>query len=320
MVPPAQAADDTGAGEATIAEPASGAAASHPVPPSANEVADRDAELTTDLRTPSEHDAETVDLSAATLPKLGSSAEAAGDPHRGMRADSVVTDSEPTEVFEGSPSKAPAFEDAPTLLHNQDEAATRIVEQRGDPDDPLAERELESDPEWEPEAPSPRPQPRRRPRPQPTTYFAVGFWRRAVAATIDLAIVLPVSLLMGWLAGAVSGIHLPPSRHYGVDFWLDLLLASNPAFVGWLGLTVVVGCLYLAVFQGTIGRTLGMKLMKTRIIDAYGDSPSMARAAVRTAGYLVSVATLGLGFIWIGFDSDKRGLHDWIAGTYVIKD
>jgi uncharacterized RDD family membrane protein YckC len=26
-----------------------------------------------------------------------------------------------------------------------------------------------------------------------------------------------------------------------------------------------------------------------------------------------------LGFFWVGFDSEKRGLHDWIAGTYVIK-
>ena len=30
-------------------------------------------------------------------------------------------------------------------------------------------------------------------------------------------------------------------------------------------------------------------------------------------------ATLFLGFLWIGFDSEKRGLQDWIAGTYVIR-
>ena len=43
------------------------------------------------------------------------------------------------------------------------------------------------------------------------------------------------------------------------------------------------------------------------------------RALVRTAGYVVSVASLGLGFLWIAFDSEKRGLHDWMAGTYVVK-
>ena len=39
----------------------------------------------------------------------------------------------------------------------------------------------------------------------------------------------------------------------------------------------------------------------------------------RTAGYLAGLATLSLGFLWIGFDAEKRGLHDWIAGTYVIR-
>jgi Tol biopolymer transport system component len=58
----------------------------------------------------------------------------------------------------------------------------------------------------------------------------------------------------------------------------------------------------------------------TRIIDVYGERPSVARAAARTGGYLACVATLGLGFLWIGFDSERRGLHDWVAGTYVVKE
>ena len=44
---------------------------------------------------------------------------------------------------------------------------------------------------------------------------------------------------------------------------------------------------------------------------------SYAFAAITFA--VGSVATLGLGFFWIGFDSEKRGLHDWLAGTYVVK-
>ena len=32
-----------------------------------------------------------------------------------------------------------------------------------------------------------------------------------------------------------------------------------------------------------------------------------------------AAATLGLGFAWIGFDREKRGLHDWLAGTYVVR-
>jgi uncharacterized RDD family membrane protein YckC len=69
----------------------------------------------------------------------------------------------------------------------------------------------------------------------------------------------------------------------------------------------------------TLGRTLGMRVLKMKVIDVYGDPPSPARCAARCAGYLASIATLFLGFLWIGFDSEKRGLQDWIAGTYVIR-
>jgi len=154
----------------------------------------------------------------------------------------------------------------------------------------------------------------------PATYYVVGFWRRLLGAIVDLAVIVPISLVLGALAGTVSGIHLPASRHRGLDFWLDLFLANDPAFVGWLGLTIAVACIYLMVFQTTMGRTLGMRATKTRIIDVYGDPPTMARAALRTGGYLVGMATLGLGFVWIGFDSEKRGVQDWLAQTYVVRD
>jgi len=62
-----------------------------------------------------------------------------------------------------------------------------------------------------------------------------------------------------------------------------------------------------------------MRLLRLKIIDVYGDRPSPARCVARCGGYLAGVATLFLGFLWMGFDSEKRGLQDWIAGTYVIR-
>lgn len=157
------------------------------------------------------------------------------------------------------------------------------------------------------------------PRPTGPTFHAGGFWRRLGGGAIDLAILLPVALLMCWLAGLITGIHLPPTRYRAPDTWLDLLLSSDPALLGGVGLTIAIGCVYAMVFQLTMHRTPGMWVTKTRIIDLYGDPPSTARAAARTAGYVAGVATLGLGFLWIGFDVEKRGLHDWVAGTYVVK-
>jgi len=169
-----------------------------------------------------------------------------------------------------------------------------------------------------PSAPTREPKARAPARDAPTVHVA-GFWRRFAAGWIDLAIILPVGLLLAWIASALTDVHLPPSRIRGPDFWLDLVLASDPALMTAFAMIVVVAVVYLMVFQATMGRTLGMRVLRIRVIDVWGEPPSIARCAARTAGYLASVATVMLGFLWVGFDSEKRGLHDWIAGTYVIK-
>lgn len=153
----------------------------------------------------------------------------------------------------------------------------------------------------------------------PAKYFVSGFWRRALAGFVDLLVILPVSILLCKVAGSLAGLSLPPSRVQGLDFWLDLLLAGDGTLIGALGLTLAIASLYSLIFHISMGRTIGMRALKLRIIDVYGDEPSTNRALARTAGYLLGVATLGLGFIWIAFDSEKRGLHDWLAGTYVVK-
>jgi uncharacterized RDD family membrane protein YckC len=128
-------------------------------------------------------------------------------------------------------------------------------------------------------------------------------------------------MIITLLASKIAGIHLPPSNlHlFDIDLWIDLVLAVDPALVMGLVLFIAIGLVYLLVFHSVRGRTVGMQVMKMKIIDVYGDPPSPARCVVRCAGYLASVATLFLGFLWIGFDSEKRGLQDWIAGTYVIR-
>lgn len=151
--------------------------------------------------------------------------------------------------------------------------------------------------------------------------YVVGFWKRLAAALVDFAIIVPVALIITFLVSKISGVHLPAKnlKLTDVDMWIDLVLATNPAIVMGIVLFLAIGMTYLFVFHMTLGRTLGMRLLKMKVIDVYGDPPSPGRCAARCAGYLASIATLFLGFLWIGFDSEKRGLQDWIAGTYVIR-
>jgi len=151
--------------------------------------------------------------------------------------------------------------------------------------------------------------------------WVVGFWKRLAAGLIDFAVILPAALLVIFVASKAGGVHLPARnmKLMDVDMWIDLVLASDPALVMGFVLFLAITVTYLLVFHITLGRTLGMRVMKIKVIDVYGDPPSPARCVARCAGYLAGIATLFLGFLWIGFDSEKRGLQDWIAGTYVIK-
>jgi uncharacterized RDD family membrane protein YckC len=169
-----------------------------------------------------------------------------------------------------------------------------------------------------PKAPPALQRPARREAP---SVWVAGFWKRLGAGLIDFAIILPAALLVIFVASAAAGVHLPARnmRLLDVDMWIDLVLASDPALVMGFALFVAIAITYLLVFHITLGRTLGMRVLRIKVIDVYGDPPSPARCVARCAGYLASAATLFLGFLWIGFDSEKRGLQDWIAGTYVIK-
>jgi uncharacterized RDD family membrane protein YckC len=151
--------------------------------------------------------------------------------------------------------------------------------------------------------------------------YVVGFWKRLAAGLVDFFVILPVAMLITFIVSKVADVRLPARniKLLDIDMWIDLVLATNSALVMGLVLFLAIALTYLLVFHITLGRTLGMHLLKMKVIDIYGDPPSPARCAARCAGYLAGVATLFLGFLWIGFDHEKRGLQDWIAGTYVIR-
>lgn len=83
----------------------------------------------------------------------------------------------------------------------------------------------------------------------------------------------------------------------------------------------LVGPLYWWLMTGLNGgRTLGKMAMGTKVVNEDGRAPSLLTAFMREViGKFVSAIVLGLGFIWILFDSKFQGWHDKIAGTYVIR-
>lgn len=68
------------------------------------------------------------------------------------------------------------------------------------------------------------------------------------------------------------------------------------------------------------GRSLGKLLTGLRVVRNDGTIPGLLNIALRqTLGYLITAATLGLGFVWCVFSSKGRTLHDVLTGTIVVR-
>jgi uncharacterized RDD family membrane protein YckC len=88
------------------------------------------------------------------------------------------------------------------------------------------------------------------------------------------------------------------------------------AFVAGLALLFI----YFPYFWVRSGQTPGMRLMQIKVVrDADGGPIGWGSAILRWIGYWVSAVVFYIGFIWIFIDKRKRGWHDLLGGTVVIK-
>jgi uncharacterized RDD family membrane protein YckC len=83
----------------------------------------------------------------------------------------------------------------------------------------------------------------------------------------------------------------------------------------------VVMFAYMTIAIGLRGRTVGMRLFGIEVIDAEeNEYPSMHQAAVSSAVYLLSLPMLGLGFLPLLFNEERRAAHDLISGTVLVRE
>jgi uncharacterized RDD family membrane protein YckC len=129
-----------------------------------------------------------------------------------------------------------------------------------------------------------------------------GFWRRAVAYLIDVALLTGI----GIAAFALWAQALRPDALIG---WLE----TYP----WVPL--LVQGLYFALLESSrLQGTLGKALLGLRVSDYDGRRIGLLRAIVRYFGRLISELILMLGFLMVLFTERKQGLHDFLARTYVL--
>ena len=82
----------------------------------------------------------------------------------------------------------------------------------------------------------------------------------------------------------------------------------------------LVAILYYVVPTAISGKTIGKKVCGIRVVSERGKVGFLRAILRETVGKWISAIILGIGFLMVAFHKEKRGLHDLIAGTWVIKD
>lgn len=94
-------------------------------------------------------------------------------------------------------------------------------------------------------------------------------------------------------------------------------LAALYALLCLLGITLHAA--YWIVFIATCGQTPGKMLRGLEVVVPEGRPVGYGRAFRRWLGMGLSALPFGLGFLGVFLTRERRGLHDWLAGTRVVR-
>lgn len=137
-----------------------------------------------------------------------------------------------------------------------------------------------------------------------------GFWSRLAAYMIDSILVffglLIVRLMMSGIMALLSNTPL------GGNVLFHYTLKDIVLYIGQV--------LYFILCTYFTGTTVGKRAMNLRVISAKEDEKLTLLTVIyrETVGRFLSAFVFCIGYIMIGIDKEKRGLHDFLCDTRVI--
>jgi uncharacterized RDD family membrane protein YckC len=123
---------------------------------------------------------------------------------------------------------------------------------------------------------------------------AVGFWPRMAAWGIDMG-----AIVIGVLIFANRLIFVSPGPVAPFVLWFAVFL-------------------YFTVCN-KLGASIGKAILGLKVISVDERPIDWPRATLRSVFWLVGLASLGLGLLWIVWDEKRQGWHDKLSGTMVVK-
>jgi uncharacterized RDD family membrane protein YckC len=135
-----------------------------------------------------------------------------------------------------------------------------------------------------------------------------GIVTRALAFLADLVIVNLVLVAVTVAVGALVAAIVPGKQSVGTP---EILLTTAAS--------LVFSACYFVGFWVLAGQTPGMRLMGIAVTCERGEPLTLGRGMRRLVGFVLSVLTLGIGFLLVLLDDRRRALQDVIAGTVVVR-
>jgi uncharacterized RDD family membrane protein YckC len=135
-----------------------------------------------------------------------------------------------------------------------------------------------------------------------------GAVSRLVAFAVDVGVLWGLYLLWQFLIN--KAVTLITGHSYSID--LHRIAA--------LVILVVWGLLYFAYQWAVSGKTLGMAILGVQVVTVEGGPIAFRQAILRTIGLGLCLLTLGIGFLGIVFQRERRALDDYVARTAVVYD
>ena len=131
-----------------------------------------------------------------------------------------------------------------------------------------------------------------------------GFWIRFVAVMIDGVVLLVAQGILFSAGWVVSGGNT----------------GGGMAVKGVANLFgTLLGAAYGIIFHWLWGQTLGKMALQIKVVSMDGGPLTFGQATGRYFATFLSAIILCIGFIMAGIRSDKRALHDLLAGTRVVR-
>jgi uncharacterized RDD family membrane protein YckC len=128
--------------------------------------------------------------------------------------------------------------------------------------------------------------------------------RRAAAAGIDVCLLTLVNLAVVHFTLAVCGLTFADVGALPLAPLLAFLLTLNAG--------------YVVLFTGLLGQTFGKMAAGIEVVGERRERMDLRHSAVRAAAMVAALLPAGVGWI-AGLVGDRRGLHDRLAGTHVVR-